>query len=225
MWSWGIRARGKKNPVRVVEKKKRSQQDRRFFEPWNSVYQRPDAWQAQQILSVMFYRNIGKTTGSWIADFLRQYWPEGNLNGLMSFYQIKQKSWMDFMWSLIYCALKSESFLEQLFQSVWNWRGWGVERGGLTFYITPGKDCEMLFLPGCAEREVPSACLLCHSPAALESCLAVGTHGLTCSKWSVDAERGISALRSFKLPRAGEAAWIVPALGCLGQCSGDFPVV
>lgn len=65
-------------------------------------------------------------------------------------------------------------FLKQLFQSARNWRGWGVEWGALTFYITLGKDCEMLFLSLYAEREVPSASLLCHSPAALESCLAVG---------------------------------------------------
>lgn len=57
-----------------------------------TVFTKDLARAGRQILSAMFYRNIAKTTGSWIADFLRQYWPEGNSNGLMSFYQIKEKA-------------------------------------------------------------------------------------------------------------------------------------
>lgn len=146
-----IKTRGKKNPIRLAEKKKRSQQDRRFSEPWNCVYQRPDALQAKGFCQECFTEILEKPQ---VAE-LQISWGsiDQKVTWMVWWAFIKLNKKLNGLYvQLNLLCFEVRVFLKQLLQSAWNWRGWGVEWGGLTFYKTLGKGCEMLFLPVCAER-------------------------------------------------------------------------
>lgn len=56
----------------------------------------------------------------------------------------------------------------------------------------------------------------------LESCQAVGAHGLTCSKWSMPAGRGISALQELQVTLSWRSSVNCACLGLPGSVLRGF---
>lgn len=110
---------------------------------------------------------------------------------------------MDFMWSLIYCALKSEYFKAAVLKRVKLERA-RLEYRGLTFYIALRNACEMLFFPVCASKfpVLGCSCAVPSCPIDLWGCRSSWAHLLQAVLAnmgvniypSMEAVTGISAL-------------------------------